>query len=89
MMLHTKVLFSAFSCFLRISLEREIFSKNKKGISMSEFLTVKEVALLLRVDNSTVRRWIKRGVLAAVTLPHTGIRQVFRVRRSTLETLLA
>ena len=56
---------------------------------MSEFFTVQEVAPILRVDVTTVRRWIKGGVLAAVTLPHTGIRQVFRVHRSTLETLLA
>ncbi|BCL79686.1 helix-turn-helix domain-containing protein [Ktedonobacteria bacterium brp13] len=56
---------------------------------MSEFLTVKEVARDLRVDSTTVRRWIKEGILAAVVLPHAGVRQVFRIRRSTLETLLA
>ena len=56
---------------------------------MSDFFTVKEVALLLRVDISTVRRWIQRGVLPTVTLPQTGVRQVFRIRSSTLEALLA
>ena len=55
---------------------------------MSELLTVQEVAQILRVDGTTVRRWIKEGVLAAITLPRTGVRQVFRVRRSTLEPLL-
>ena len=60
----------------------------QERVYMSEFLTIQEVAQILRVDGTTVRRWIKEGVLAAITLPQTGVRQVFRVRRSTLETLL-
>jgi hypothetical protein len=35
-----------------------------------------------------VRRWIKNGSLDAITLPHRGARQAYRVRRATLETLL-
>ena len=38
---------------------------------MDELLTVREVARRLRVDDTTVRRWIKSGALEAVTLPNT------------------
>ena len=54
----------------------------------AELLTVREVAKQLRVDDTTVRRWIKNGVLEAITLPHRGQRQAYRIRRSTLEALL-
>ncbi len=54
-----------------------------------DLLTVREVAKQLRVDDTTVRRWIKNGVLEAITLPHRGARQAYRIRRSTLENLLA
>lgn len=53
-----------------------------------ELLTVREVARRLRVDDTTVRRWIKNGVLEAITLPHQGSRQAYRVRSSTLSALL-
>lgn len=53
-----------------------------------ELLTVREVAKRLRVDDTTVRRWIKSGALEAITLPHRGKRQAYRVKRSTLEKLL-
>ena len=55
----------------------------------ADLLTVREVAQKLRVDDTTVRRWIKNGVLEAITLPHRGARQAYRIRRSTLDTLLA
>jgi len=55
----------------------------------ADLLTVREVARQLRVDDTTVRRWIKMGVLEAITLPHRGARQAYRIRRATLETLLA
>ncbi len=54
-----------------------------------ELLTVREVARRLRVDDTTVRRWIKHGTLEAVSLPHVGKRQAYRVRRSTIELLLS
>ncbi len=53
-----------------------------------ELLTVREVAAQLRVDDTTVRRWIKNGALEAITLPHRGARQAYRIRRSTLDALL-
>ena len=37
---------------------------------MDTYLTVPEVAALLRVDPATVRRWINSGRLAAVRLGH-------------------
>lgn len=47
----------------------------------SDLLTVREVAKELRVDDTTVRRWIKNGVLEAITLPHRGTRQAYRSHR--------
>jgi excisionase family DNA binding protein len=47
-----------------------------------------EVARRLRVDDTTVRRWITSGVLDAITLPHRGKRRQYRIRKSTLDALL-
>ncbi|HLJ36715.1 MAG TPA: helix-turn-helix domain-containing protein [Ktedonobacteraceae bacterium] len=55
---------------------------------LDELLTVREVARRLRVDDTTVRRWIKTGALVAVTLPHKGKRQAYRIKKSTLDKLL-
>jgi len=52
-------------------------------------LTVREVARRLRVDDTTVRRWIKSGSLEAITLPHKGRRQAYRIKQSTLDKLLS
>lgn len=54
----------------------------------SELLTVREVARRLQVDETTCRRWIKSGTLEAVTLPHKGKRQAYRVKKTTLDALL-
>ncbi len=53
-----------------------------------DLLTIQEVADRLRVDTTTVRRWVKSGVLEAVILPHPGNRKAYRIRVSTIETLL-
>jgi len=53
-----------------------------------ELLTVGEVARSLRVDETTVRRWIKIGALEAITLPHRAKRQSYRIKKSTVETLM-
>jgi excisionase family DNA binding protein len=55
--------------------------------SGGDLLTVREVARHLRVDDTTVRRWIKSGALDAVALPHSGKRCGYRVRRHTLDAL--
>jgi excisionase family DNA binding protein len=54
----------------------------------SELLTVVEVAQALRLDATTIRRYIKNGVLEAIVLPHRGLRQAYRIRRATLDKLL-
>lgn len=54
----------------------------------NELMTVREVADILRVDDTTVRRWIKSGILVAVSLPHAGKRQAYRIRRDTVDRLL-
>jgi excisionase family DNA binding protein len=51
-------------------------------------LTIAEVAKRLRVDSTTVRRWISTGTLEAVTLPHVNKRQSYRVKSSTLAGVL-
>ena len=55
---------------------------------MNELLTVTEVAQILRVDGTTVRRWVKTGALEAVVLPHLRARQAYRIKRTTIEKLL-
>ena len=55
----------------------------------SDILTVHEVAVQLRVDDTTVRRWIKNGLLDAISLPHMNKRQAYRVRQVTLDKLLS
>jgi excisionase family DNA binding protein len=54
----------------------------------ADLLTVSEVAKILRVDTTTVRRWIKQGTLEAVVLPHANIRQAYRIKRETLKNVL-
>lgn len=53
-----------------------------------ELLTVREVATYLRVDETTVRRWIKNGSMNAIRLPHHGKRETYRIQRSTLTAIL-
>lgn len=55
---------------------------------MGELLTVSEVAEILRVDDTTVRRWVKQGALEAVVLPHVHERQAYRIKRETLDKML-
>jgi excisionase family DNA binding protein len=55
---------------------------------MSELLTISEVADILRVDDTTVRRWVKQGALEAVVLPHVNARQAYRIKKDTLDRVL-
>jgi len=55
---------------------------------VSDLLTVSEVARILRVDDTTVRRWIKQGALAAVELPHVNERTAYRIKREELDKVL-
>jgi excisionase family DNA binding protein len=54
-----------------------------------DLLTVPEVAKRLRVDDTTVRRWIKSGALEAVTLPRRGKRAAYRIRSSTVNRIIS
>jgi excisionase family DNA binding protein len=54
-----------------------------------ELLTVSEVAEILRVDDTTVRRWVKQGALEAVVLPHKNERQGYRIKRQIVNKILA
>ena len=77
-----------------LSTDEQLYHNQTGGITMAEekssdeLLTVREVAKRLRVDDTTVRRWIKSGALEAITLPHRGRRQAYRVKSSTMNTLL-
>lgn len=55
----------------------------------SDLLSTSEVARKLRVDHSTVLRWIYVGALEAIELPHKRERTVYRIRRQTIDAMLA
>lgn len=55
---------------------------------MAQLMTVAEVAKDLRVDDTTVRRWIKTGALKAVLLPHAGRRKSYRVSKETIQKII-
>jgi excisionase family DNA binding protein len=62
---------------------------SKQGQSTNDLLTVAEVADILRVDPTTCRRWIKHGILEAISLPHLNTRQAYRIKRETVNKILA
>ena len=69
--------------------QHEQVTKPQNASQQDETLyTVGEVAKRLRVDTTTVRRWIAIGTLEAVILPHKGKRQAYRIRQGTLDKLL-
>ncbi len=57
-------------------------------IDQNPFLTIAEVAKLLRVDYTTVRRWVQNGLIAATVLPTRGRRHVYRIWRTEVEKIL-
>ena len=62
---------------------------NYENTPMNDYLlTVSEVAAKLRVDHTTVRRWVRLGALEGVALPHAGKRRQFRIRYGTLKAML-
>ena len=65
---------------MQISRERETTVSEDN----EELKTVREIAEYYRVDDTTVRRWIKNGALEAVTLPHKGSRQAYRLKPSEI-----
>lgn len=59
-----------------------------QDLSQDPLLTVAEVARYLRVDETTVRRWVASGALEAVFLPRIGRNRKYRIRQSTLDALM-
>lgn len=51
-------------------------------------LTINEVAEALRVDSTTVRRWIRKGCLNALELPRVGKRKSYRIEDIELHKIL-
>ncbi len=69
--------------------QKQLSARQKTNAAdRNRLLTVPEVAQHLRVDSTTVRRWISLGVLDAVALPHKGKRQAYRIKQQTLNHLL-
>ena len=60
-----------------------------EGEKMDELFTITEVAKTLRVDETTVRRWVKQGLLEAVVLPHRNKRHVYRIKKKTVDSIVA
>lgn len=56
---------------------------------IEELLTAREVAQRLRVNEATVRRWAQTGVLEGIKLPHGGPREIYRFRKSVIDSILA
>jgi excisionase family DNA binding protein len=56
---------------------------------MSDLLTISEVAKVLRVGDATVARWVKKGAMDAIILPHANKRTIYRIRRETLDKVLS
>lgn len=56
---------------------------------LPEIMTVPEVANFLRVDVSTVRRWIRKGGMDAIELPHPLTQKKgYRVPRTSIEAIV-
>ncbi len=75
--------------YFLVPLQIAVVRVHRKEKTMEEeLLTVREVAKRLRVDDTTVRRWIQSGVLEAIPLPHKGKRMQYRIRKSALDAIL-
>jgi excisionase family DNA binding protein len=63
--------------------------RNEKMTKEPErYMTIKEASTILRVDQSTFRRYIKAGIFPAIALPHLGKRKCHLIRRSDIMRLL-
>ena len=71
----------------RIQPKRNSCYRNRKAKLM--LLTVQEFAERLKVDSSTVRRWIRCGALTKfIMLPQRGRRTTYRIREEELIKIL-
>jgi len=69
-------------------IRRDPGQEQEEDIQESGLLTVSEFARRVRWDTTTVRRHIKDGVIEAISLPRGGQRQVYRIRKATLDAIL-
>jgi excisionase family DNA binding protein len=60
----------------------------RQNANHQTLLTVADVANILNVDDTTIRRWAKQGLLEAVLLPHAGKRTGYRFKPETIDALL-
>jgi len=63
--------------------------KKRSEETFPELLTIQEVAEMLGVDDTTVRRWCRTGALDYVSLPRIAKREAYRVRLDTITQGLA
>jgi excisionase family DNA binding protein len=62
---------------------------NQNNKTYERLFTVPQVAAILGVNETTVRAWIREGVLRAIALPgKTQKRVYYRIRKSTVDALL-
>lgn len=54
-----------------------------------DLLTAKEVGRIFRVDTTTVRRWMEQGSLPHILLPGSHTHKGRRIRKSTIDAILA
>lgn len=69
-----------------MDLSKILFLLNVYSNMEQEYFSPNEVARRLRIDDITVRRWIKLGMLEAETI-RQGKRNRHRIKRATLEAL--
>lgn len=55
-------------------------------LELPDLLTVQEVAKILRISESTVRRWVRNGILTASSIG--GPKQHYRFERRTLREMI-
>ncbi len=61
-------------------------SSGKLQSQGEKLYTAQEIAEMYGVDDTTVRRWVKRGALPAVVLPHKGKRTAYRFTVGQIRT---
>lgn len=64
-------------------------SMKKPTHTDDELLTINEVARDLRVDDTTVLRWIEAGALEAVPFPGRSKWDKYRIKGSVVNALLS
>lgn len=73
---------------LEIIAEQEVKEEENATTDLLRLLTVAEVAAYLRLDPTTVRRYIAKGLINAIELPHADKRVSYRIRYSELLRIL-